>query len=64
MCLDANNLYEWAPSQALPTGRFKWLSEKKNELDLPKYTEESKEGLILEVDFENQKQLHCTHNVF
>ena len=29
MCLDANNLYGWAMSQHLPTGRFKWLKEGK-----------------------------------
>lgn len=65
MYLDANNLYGRATSQALPTGGLKWLSEKKiNELDLAKYTDESKEGLILEVDLENPKELHCTHNAF
>ena len=26
--IDANNLYGWAMSQHLPTGRFKWLSDK------------------------------------
>ena len=25
--LDANNLYGWAMSQALPTGEFQWLSD-------------------------------------
>ena len=29
MYLDANNLYSWAMSQPLPTGRFKWLKEDK-----------------------------------
>ena len=29
MYLDANNLYGWAMSQSLPTGRFKWLKEDK-----------------------------------
>ena len=28
MYLDANNLYGWAMSQYLPTGGFKWLTEK------------------------------------
>ena len=26
----SNNLYGWAMSQYLPTGGFKWLTEKKN----------------------------------
>ena len=29
MYLDVNNLYGWALSQPLPTGRFKWLKEDK-----------------------------------
>ena len=28
MYLDANNLYGWAMSQYLPTGNFKWMSDK------------------------------------
>ena len=40
MYLDANNLYGWAMNQKLPTGGFKWLSEKKisemNLLSTPK----------------------------
>ena len=27
MYLDANNPYEWAMSQYLPTGGFKWMSD-------------------------------------
>jgi hypothetical protein len=27
--LDANNLYGWAMSQSLPTGKYKWIGEKK-----------------------------------
>ena len=36
--LDANNLYGWAISQYLPTGRFRRLTEKEiNKTDLAKY---------------------------
>ena len=63
MYLDANNLYGWAMSQYLPTGNFKWLSQKQiEEIDLAKYTENSKKGLILEVDLEYPQELHDLHN--
>ena len=63
MYLDANNLYGWAMSQHLPTGGFKWLSEKKiNKLDLKKYDEDSEKGLILKVDLEYPKDLHDLRN--
>ena len=43
MYLDANNLYGWAMSQYLPTGNFKWLSQKQIEkTNLGEYTENSK----------------------
>ena len=29
MYLDANNLHGWATIQYLPTGGFRWMSEKK-----------------------------------
>ena len=49
--LDANNLYGCARSQYLPTGGFRWLTEKElNKIDLAKYTEDSKSGLILVVN--------------
>ena len=35
MYLDANNLYGWAMSQYLPTGGFKWMTEKQIEKLLP-----------------------------
>ena len=39
MYLDANNLYGWAMSQYLPTGNFKWMSDKEiKKIDLGKYT--------------------------
>ena len=63
MYLDANNLYGWAMSQYLPTGGFKWLTEKQiNNLNLAKYQEDSNKGLILEVDLEYPKELHYLHN--
>ena len=63
MYLDANNLYGWAMSQYLPTGGFKWMTEKQiNNLDLAKYYKNSKKGLILEVDLEYPKELHNLHN--
>ena len=63
MYLDANNLYGWAMSQYLPTGGFRWMTEKQiNNLDLAKYKENSKKGLILEVDLEYPKELHNLHN--
>ena len=63
MYLDANNLYGWAMSQALPTGGFKWLSPKQIEkINLGKYRDDSKKGLILEVDLEYPQELHDLHN--
>ena len=58
MYLDANNLYGWAMSQYLPTGGFKWMTEKQiTNLDLAKYKEDSTKGLILEVDLEYLRDL-------
>ena len=63
MYLDANNLYGWAMSQYLPTGGFKWMTEKQiNNIDLAKYNENSEKRLILEVDLEYPKELHDLHN--
>jgi len=43
--LDANNLYGWAMSQCLPTGKFRWMTDKQiSKLDLSKYTNDSKTG--------------------
>ena len=65
MYLDANNLYGWAMSQYLPTGNFKWLSQKRiRKTNLGKYTENSDKGLILEVDLEYPQELHNLHNDF
>ena len=61
--LDANNLYGWAMSQYLPTGGFRWMTEKQiNNINLAKYTENTQKGLILEVDLEYPQKLHNIHN--
>ena len=63
MYLDANNLYGWAMSQYLPTGSFRWITEKQiNKIDLAKCKEDGKKGLILEVDLEYPKELNNLHN--
>ena len=63
MYLDLNNLYGWAMSQYLPTGSFGWLTEKEiNKTDLAKYKEDSKKGVIFEVDLEYPQVLHDLHN--
>ena len=63
MYLDANNLYGWAMSQYLPTGGFKWMTQKQiDNIDLAKYKEDSKNGLILEVDLKYPEELHDLHN--
>ena len=63
MYLDANNLYSWAMSQYLPTGNFKWMTDKEiSKIDLEKYKADGKKGLILEVDLEYPQELHDIHN--
>ena len=63
MYLDANNLYGWAMSQYLPTGGFKWMTEKQiDNIDLAKYKEDSNKGFILEVDLAYPEELHHLHN--
>ena len=63
MYLDANNLYGWAMSQYLPTGNFRWMTEKQiDKINLANYKEDNKKGLILEVDLEYPEELHNLHN--
>ena len=64
MYLDANNLYSWAMSQYLPTGNFKWMSDKEiKQIDLGKYKADGKKGLILEDDLEYPHGLHITYTM-
>ena len=59
MYLDANNLYGWAMSQYLPTGGFRWLTDKQiQKLNINVCREDRKKGMILEVDLEYPKDLH------
>ena len=63
MYLDANNLYGWAMSQYLPTGNFRWMTDKEiSKIDLGKYKTDGKKGLILEMDLEYPQELHNSHN--
>ena len=63
MYLDANNLYGWAMSQYLPTGGFRWMTQKQiDKIDLAKYKEDNNKGFIAEVDFEYPQELHDLHN--
>ena len=62
MYLDANNLYRCAMSQHLPTGDFKWMTEEIEKINLSKYTDDYKKGMILEVDLEHPQELHDLHN--
>ena len=63
MYLDANNLYDWAMSQYLPTGNFKWMTDKEiSKIDLGMYKAYGKKELILEVGLEYPRELHNIHN--
>ena len=63
MYLDANNLYGYAMSQYLPTGGFKWLTEKQiNNIMNKTILSDNKKGYILEVDLEYPEELHELHN--
>ena len=66
MYLDANNLYGWAMSQSLPFKDFKWLDpaeyEDPEDFILENYTDDTRKGVILEVDLEYPEELHDLHN--
>ena len=63
MYLDADNLYGYAMSQYLPTGGFKWLTEKQIDKIMKKtILSDNKKGYILEVDLEYPEELHERQN--
>jgi hypothetical protein len=51
--LDANNLYGWAMSQALPVDEFRWLEKEEfKHLNINSVTDDSEDGFTLEVDLD------------
>ena len=59
--LDANNLYGWAMSRAMPTHGFKWMTDKEL-ADWKTTATAGGGGCILEVDLEYPTALHDLHN--
>ena len=57
--LDANNLCDWAMSQPLPTGGFKWVDANPNEIS--ELATRTDKGYLLEVDVSYPKELHTPH---
>jgi len=52
-------------SQYLPTGNFRWMTQNEiNKTNLATYKDDSKTGLILEVDLGYPKELHDLRNDF
>ena len=60
--LEANNLYGWVMSQPLPTGRFRWVDVKPDEIH--ELTSRENKGYLLKVDISNPRDLHDSHNDF
>ena len=61
--VDCNNLYNHLMNQYLPTGTFRWMTDKEiSKIGLAKYKENGKKGLILEVDLEYPQELHSLYN--
>ena len=51
--LDANNLYDWAMSQPLPTGGFKWVTDEELSVPIEKFP-----PCFVKVDLEYPEDLH------
>ncbi|VDH90684.1 Hypothetical predicted protein [Mytilus galloprovincialis] len=63
--LDANNLYGWPMSQALPVEGFRWLNNSEIKyLNISDVEDESKNCFVLEVDLEYPMELHDDHNEY
>jgi len=61
--LDANNLYGWAMSQALPISNFEWVpQEELDKIDWLTLKDDAPKGYILTVDLEYTQEVHDLHN--
>ena len=61
--LDANNLYGWAMSKALPIKGFEWMVEDELQ-EWKNFANNVGHGCILVVDLECPKELHDEHNEY
>ena len=66
MCLDANDLYQYAMCRKLPLKNYKWVdkpSEKITSQFILDYNEETNDtGYLLEIDIEYPKDLDNAHS--
>ena len=63
--LDANNLYGWAMSQPLPTGKFHWVELREDwspKTVVKELVVKKDRGYLLEVDVAYPRELHDYHN--
>lgn len=58
---DANNLYGWAMSEALPLRDFRWCD---TDINIQEIADDAETGYILEVDLEYPDYLHISHNEY
>ena len=62
---DANNLYGWAMSQPLPTGKFRWVELRKDwnpKTIVEELMTKKDRGYLLEADVAYPRELHNYHN--
>lgn len=63
--LDANNLFGWEMSQALPVDEFRWLEDQEIEsLNINSVSDDREDGFILEVDLDYPPELHDLYNEY
>ena len=63
--LNENNLYDWAMSQCLPYGGFKWLNQKEmDKFDIKSIESHYIDEYILVVHLEYSDELHELNNDF